>query len=94
MALNFQAFIDESYSKHEFVLGGHIATAEQWAALGKEWEQCLPKFGLLAPKNKFNKTHHFHMAEMAMTPERMQRVQIFYRVIEDHVATRFLAGSI
>jgi len=85
--LNFQAFVDESYSSREFVLGGHIATAEQWALLGKEWERLLPKFGILAPPNKFGKTYHFHMAEMAMTPERMERVQVFYRTIENHVAT-------
>jgi hypothetical protein len=32
MALNFQAFIDESSTTGgEFVLGGHMATAEAWA---------------------------------------------------------------
>jgi len=87
VALNFQAFIDESYTAREFVLAGHIATAERWALLGKEWEELLPRFGLLAPDNKFGKTHYFHMAEMAMTPERMERVQVFYRAIESHVAT-------
>ena len=87
MALNFQAFVDESYSAREFVLGGHIATAENWSLLAKEWEQLLPKFGLLAPSNKYGKTHHFHMTEMAMTPERMARVQVFYKAIESHVAT-------
>jgi hypothetical protein len=87
VAPNFQAFVDESYSSQEFVLGGHIATAENWALLAKEWEALLPNFGILAPENKFKKTHFFHMAEMAMTPERMERVQVFYRAIENHVAT-------
>jgi hypothetical protein len=87
VVLNFQAFVDESYSGDEFVLGGHIATAESWAILAKEWEELLPRFGLLAPPNKFNKGHHFHMTEMAQTPERMERVRAFYNVIQNHVAT-------
>lgn len=87
VVLNFQAFVDESYTRKEFVLGGHIATVENWALLAKEWEALLPRFGLLAPENKFGKTHHFHMAEMAMTPERMERIQVFYRAIERCVAT-------
>ncbi|MEA2345998.1 MAG: hypothetical protein QOF63_4167 [Thermoanaerobaculia bacterium] len=87
VVLNFQAFVDESYSGDEFVLGGHIATAENWAILVKEWEELLPNFGLLAPSNKFNKSHYFHMAEMAQTPERMERVRAFYNVIQNRVAT-------
>jgi hypothetical protein len=81
MALNFQAFVDDSYTpKGEFVLGGHIATAEHWAAFSKEWEDLLP-LGTLSNENAY----HFKMAEMAQTDERMSRVPAFYRVIENHV---------
>lgn len=38
-----QAFVDESFSNEEFILGGHIATAESWALLSKEWEQLFLK---------------------------------------------------
>jgi Protein of unknown function (DUF3800) len=81
MALDFQAFVDDSYTANgEFVLGGHIATAERWAALSKEWEALLP-LGTLSNQGAY----HFKMAEMAQTAERMNRVPAFYRVIENHV---------
>ena len=81
MALNFQAFVDDSRSKEEFVLGGHIATAENWAQFSKEWEELLP-IGTRAKNGQF----HFKMTEMAGSPERMARVETFYRVIEKYVA--------
>ena len=80
MALNFQAFLDESISSDELVVAGHIATAENWAAFAKEWEELLP-LGTLAENNEY----HFKMSEMAQTPERRARVQVFYKVIEEHV---------
>lgn len=76
-----QAFIDDSYDQNgTFVLGGHIASAEAWAALSRNWAELLP-YGTL---NKYGR-HHFKMHEMAENPERMERVQAFFRVIERHV---------
>lgn len=81
MALNFQAFIDDSYADSgEFVLAGHVAPAAAWADFAKDWEELLP-LGTLAANGKY----HFKMSEMAMVPERMQRLPAFYRVIEKHV---------
>jgi hypothetical protein len=75
-----QAFIDDSATSNGvFVLAGHIATAETWARFAKDWEQMLP-YGTL---NK-DGNYHFKMSEMASNPERMARVQAFYRIIEDH----------
>ena len=55
----FQAFIDDSYTPDgEFVLAGHVATAESWVAFAKEWEELLP-FGTIAPNAKF----HFKMSK-------------------------------
>jgi hypothetical protein len=87
MALQFRAFLDESVSgpeipEGEFVLAGHIATAEQWARFSKEWEELLPWGGILEDDGQYN----FHMTEMAASPERLSRVRAFYRVIEDNVA--------
>ena len=82
-----QAFVDESFSNEEFILGGHIATAESWALLSKEWEQLLPSFGTLNSDGKY----HFKMSEMALSPDRMERVQAFYRLIEDNVLTSISA---
>ena len=76
-----QAFMDESENEEgSFVIAGHIATAEAWAAFSKEWEERLP-FRTLAPNNK----KHFKMSEMASLKERMERVPAFYKVIESHV---------
>jgi Protein of unknown function (DUF3800) len=81
LLLVLQAFIDDSYSEGGyFVLAGHIASAEAWAAFAKEWEEILP-YGVL---NKYNK-YHFKMSEMALLPERFMRVGAFYRIIEKHV---------
>jgi hypothetical protein len=84
MALNFQAFIDDSVTgpspDREFVLAGHIAPAEAWAKFAKEWEELLPS-GTIAENGNF----HFKMSEMGQTPERMERVPPFYWLIENHV---------
>lgn len=85
MSLSFQAFMDESRTNDpnpdmcEFVLGGHIATAETWANFVKDWEDLL-RFGTKAK----NGCYHFKMREMAMNSERMERVPLFYNVIEKH----------
>jgi hypothetical protein len=81
MALNFQAFVDDSRSKDEFVLGGHIATAENWAHFSKEWEELLP----FATRDK-NGSLRFKMTEMAGNPERVARVEVFYRALEKYSA--------
>ena len=76
-----QAYIDDSQSTNgTFVLAGYIASAERWAAFAKEWESALP-FGTL---NKYSK-YHFKMSEMALLPERMERVPYFYKIIEANV---------
>jgi hypothetical protein len=81
MALNFQAFIDDSYGPAgEYVLAGYIATAEAWTLFAREWEQLLP-FAILRDDG----TYHFKMSEMAKSDERLSRVPAFYRVIEKHV---------
>jgi len=85
----FQAFIDDSYTPDgEFVLAGHVATAESWVAFAKEWEELLP-FGTIAPNGKF----HFKMSEMAALPERMERLPAFWRAIQNHVAALIVTPS-
>lgn len=80
MVLRFEAFIDDSYSTDEFVLAGHIAPAEAWAAFSKEWEELLP-LGTRTKNGKF----HFKMSEMAQFPDRMKRVPASYALIEKYV---------
>ena len=79
----FQAFIDDSRNDKSgnFVLAGHIATAEDWADLAREWEGLLPTGGILDADRRY----HFHMTEMAGIPERMARVPAFFWLIEKHV---------
>lgn len=80
--VNLQAFIDDSYDKEGvFVLGGCIASARDWAAFSKDWEKALPRYGVLGPKDR----HRFKMSEMAALDDRMNRVPIFFSIIEKHV---------
>src|ERR1700682_5108739 len=60
MPLNFQGFLDDSTSTEEFILAGHIAPAEAWAAFAKEWELLLP-LGTRAKNGK----QHFKMSDMS-----------------------------
>jgi Protein of unknown function (DUF3800) len=79
----FQAFIDDSSTPGRvFVLAGHVASADTWAKFSKDWEQMLP-YGTLNKDGRY----HFKMSEMATNPERMARVQAFYRIIGDHDLT-------
>jgi Protein of unknown function (DUF3800) len=78
MALNFQAFFDESKSDEEFVLGGYIAPAETWAKFAKDWEVLLP-LGTRAKNDQL----HFKMSEMVYAGG-MVRVQQFYNVIDKY----------
>ena len=81
-----QAFTDESYDQGGiFALGGYIASAEAWAEFAKEWEDLLPRFGVLDKDGEY----HFKMREMATTAERLERVPAFYRVIEKYAITAF-----
>src|SRR4051812_19197016 len=75
--MQFQAFIDESESREEFVLGGYIAPVEIWAKFAKDWQQLLP----LALRKK-DGSFHFKMSEMAQGS--MDRVQAFYAVIDKY----------
>jgi hypothetical protein len=76
----FQAFIDESVTDGGwFVLGGYLANTKTWAAFAKDWEEMLP-FAVRGP----NGNYRFKMREMAVSPERLERVPAFYRIIEHH----------
>jgi len=82
MALSFQAFIDDSRKQGgEFVLGGHIATADKWVEFAKDWKLLLPGLGT---KDK-NGKYHFKMYEMGRAG-RIHEAESFYKVIEKHVA--------
>jgi len=75
-----QAFMDESEDPDgTFVLGGYLASAEKWASFSRAWEEMLP----LALRDK--RGYYFKMSEMASSPERLERVQAFYRIIEKYV---------
>jgi hypothetical protein len=76
MALEFQAFMDESQSYDEFVLAGYIQTAKTWADFAKDWEQLLP-LGTIAKNSK----RHFKMSEMAYF-NKMDDAAKFYAVID------------
>ena len=76
-----QAFIDDSYTSEEFVLGGHIAGVEAWGEFSRRWEELLPIYGTKAKNGKY----HFKMTEMAVSQDRLARVPFFYRIIEDCV---------
>jgi hypothetical protein len=75
-----QAFVDDSYKDGVYVLGGHIARAEDWAKFSKEWEEILP-LGVRDREGSF----HFKMSQMAKSDERMARVETFYRVLEKNI---------
>lgn len=77
-----QAYIDESYQPDGvFVLGGFVASAKSWAEFSKEWEQCLPNFGVLDAKSN---TYHFKYSDMAHLPERRERIKVFEKIVERH----------
>lgn len=78
MALEFQAFMDESQSTEEFILGGYIQTAKVWAEFALDWEKLLP-FGTKAKNGKF----HFHMTELNYVG-RSADAEKFYEIIDKH----------
>jgi hypothetical protein len=78
-----QAFVDDSYKPNGFfVLGGYVATAEQWALFAADWEEMLP-YGTRAPNNQW----HFKMSEMALNEERLRRVPAFLNIIDKYDIT-------
>src|SRR6266581_2516144 len=87
--LVLQAFIDDSADQDSgvFALGGCIATAEAWAKFSKEWERLLP----MAKLGKSG-VRRFKMKEMA-TKDYIDKVPLFFRVLEDHVIG-FVSASI
>jgi hypothetical protein len=80
MVMTYQAFIDESEGEMDYVMAGHVASAEAWAKFSQEWESLLP----LATLTR-NGCRRFKMSEMAASHERRKNIPAFYRVIEDNV---------
>lgn len=76
----WQIYVDESVGNDVFVLGGFVSEASRWAAFAQEWSQMLPYAVRSADKG-----YRFKMSEMAMNPERLERAQAFWRIIEKHV---------
>lgn len=76
----WQAFVDESADDRFLVLGGLIATADQWAAFSKDWQDLLPLASLDKAGNR-----NFKMNRMAAFEDRMAKVLPFWRTIERHV---------
>ncbi|MEL6876672.1 MAG: DUF3800 domain-containing protein [Pseudomonadota bacterium] len=80
LLIPFQAYIDDSRDEGgTFVLAGHVATAEAWENFSREWEEALP-MALLDERG-----HYFKMSEMASLDERLERVPVFWRIIEENV---------
>jgi uncharacterized protein DUF3800 len=75
--MQFQAFVDESESREEFILGGYIAPSDVWDKFATDWAQLLP----LALQQK-DGSFHFKMSEMALGS--MDRVRAFYAVIDKY----------
>jgi len=74
----YQAYIDDSYTAEGvFVLAGYVASAMAWAEFSREWELLLP----LTRRGNSGK-QRFKMTEMAHD---MEKVPLFYDVIEKHV---------
>ena len=80
------AYVDESetISPPVFVLGGYIAPAENWARFSDAWQEVLD---MRPPMTSF------HMVEVAARgwddPIFAERLQRFYRVIEENVSAEF-----
>jgi hypothetical protein len=79
-----QAHVDESVSGENvgerfFVMAGHIATAQQWAAFIPDWESFLD-WATVGP----NGERRFKLYEMGLGDDAKLRILAFYRVIEAH----------
>lgn len=90
-----QAAIDESGNapdQHTFVLGGFLATAEQWAAFAVEWEAELnrdPRIEYFKFKEASNLKDQFHGWSEQACDERVERLAL---IIRKHVTARFHAS--
>ena len=77
-----QAFIDESYQENrEFVFGGFIARAENWAAFSPEWEACCREYGWLDRKTR---KKYFHFRKMAQISEHRRNIPKFTKIVFKH----------
>ncbi|WP_245433146.1 hypothetical protein [Rhizobium sp. L43] len=78
--MGWHAYIDESYTPDgdAYVIGGCIATDQDWAIFSAEWCLFTERFGRLDARGH----RYFHMAEMA---HRLEEVGFFYSVITKHV---------
>lgn len=75
---------DDSYdpgADGPYVLGGHIATVQQWANFVPQWEALNKRFGDIDARGE----RHFHMTEIMRSPERKEFVAAYLRVITANV---------
>lgn len=88
--MQFQAFIDDSYSAGgTYILAGAVATSENWELFSKEWEILLNSgWGLINDKN--NK-HHFKYSEMKF--RRKENIPVFLNTLEKYISC-FIATKI
>jgi hypothetical protein len=75
-----QAYFDESADSKHLIVAGYLASVEKWAAFSDEWAELL---GMRSPH--YPQLEELHMTEMRSTPERMELVRAYYRVIEKYV---------
>lgn len=75
----FQVNIDESEDQQVFSMGGYVATAENWIAFSKEWEDAI---------NTLNNGQPFKMSEVSHWGEERQRqnVGFLYDIIQRHAS--------
>ena len=79
-----QGCFDDSYDPGvdgPYVLGGHIATVEQWLNFVPQWQALNERFGDIDARGE----RHFHMTEIMRSPERREFVAAFLRVITANV---------
>lgn len=90
------AYIDDSRDPGggTFVLGGHVASVETWAAFSREWQELLPLCPLLpyGPPQNRQYRREFKMSEMMQNPDRILNIQPFFRLIEKYELTSISAA--
>jgi hypothetical protein len=84
----FQAYIDESCDQQSrtFVMAGHIATTEQWAAFSKEWEGALPRWGVIT--RDAERGDDYYTAKWPLlnkTSDRRERINWFIAIIKSYL---------
>lgn len=79
-----QAYVDESVSlapgSRLFVMGGYIATIEEWMAFSNDWAKTL---SLNSPH--FRSIEEFKASVMHSSATALEQSMFFYRVIERHL---------